>query len=283
MTDDVDSDQFDFWNGEHGVAWARHAAVVDTMFAELTEAVLDGAGIGVGDRILDLACGAGGTTLAAADRATPIGSVAGIDISAPMIDVARERLYEAGAGNVTLILGDAATYPFAAQSFDALVSRLGAMFFDDPAAAFAQLRAALAPGARVCLGVWRTPRENPWAMEPISAARDFIEMPPRPGPEEPGPFSFAEPDRVQRVLGAAGFDEVALAPLDLAIPLGAGVDDALAFTMEMGPLAAPLTAATGRNRERAVAAIRDCLAANLDADGTVRLGGGCWLVTARAP
>ena len=184
------TEQIEFWNSDHGLAWARYADTVDVMFSDITDSVLDAAEVGVGDRVLDLGCGNGGTTLAAAKRVTAVGSVTAVDVSGPMIDRAQERADTANLVNVTFVLGDAAVYPFADGSFDKLISRLGAMFFDDPAAAFARLGPALAPGGRVALGVWREPRENLWAMEPVAAAKPFIEMPPRPGPGRPGAVLF---------------------------------------------------------------------------------------------
>ncbi|MGB0631131.1 MAG: class I SAM-dependent methyltransferase [Alphaproteobacteria bacterium] len=274
--------QIEFWNSDHGLAWARYADTVDVMFSDITEAVLDAAGVGVGDRVLDLGCGNGGTTLAAAERVTAIGTVTAIDVSGPMIERARERVDATTLVNITCVLGDAAIYPFAEQSFDKMISRLGAMFFDDPAAAFARLGPALAPGGRVALGVWRGPSENLWAMAPVAAAKPFLEMPPRPGPEDPGPFSFADPDRVRRVLAGTGWQDVELAPLDFQIPLGRTMEDALAFVMEMGPLSAPLGEVTGENRTRAIDAITRVLEENTGNDGVVRLAGACWIVTAKA-
>ena len=272
------ADQIDFWNGTQGEAWARRTTTVDAAFAELTNALLDAAAIGSGDRVLDLGCGGGGSMAAVAERVGPVGTVTAIDVSAPMIAVARRRAEK--LTNATIVMADAATYPFAAASFDALISRLGAMFFDDPVSAFAPLRGAMAATGRIALAVWRQPRENPWAMEPISAARPYVDMPPRPDPETPGPFSFADSDRVRRVLGAAGFREVALAPLDLSLPFGSSVDAALDFTVDVGPLAEPLSRTTGERRSRAIDAIMDVLAANEDGDGVVRLDGACWIVTA---
>lgn len=277
------TDQIEFWNGTPGESWARHTTVVDFMFAELTDAILDAANIAAGDRVLDLGCGGGGTTLAVANKVTPVGAVTAVDVSGPMLDVAQERADDAQLVNVTFILGDAALYPFAERSFDALVSRLGSMFFDDPVEAFRRMAPSLDSGGRIALGVWRTPRENAWAMEPVSAARDFIKMPPRPGPEEPGPFAFADPDRVRQVLGDAGYTDVKLAPLDFQIPLGRTLDEALDFSMEMGPLGRPLSEATGKAREHAIAAIREVLERFQGDDGIVRLGGACWIVTARTP
>ena len=275
------ADQIAFWNGDQGEAWARRTATVDAAFAELTDALLDAASIGSGDRVLDLGCGGGGSMAAVAERVGPVGAVTAIDVSAPMISVARRRAEK--LTNATVVMADAAIYPFAAASFDALISRLGAMFFDDPVSAFARLRGAIAANGRIALGVWRQPRENPWAMEPISAARPYVDMPPRPDPETPGPFSFADPGRVRRILGAAGFEDVALAPLDLSLRFGNNVDEALDFAVGVGPLAGPLSETAGESRRRAVDAIADVLAANADGDGVVRLDGACWIVTARAP
>jgi SAM-dependent methyltransferase len=168
------------------------------------------------------------------------------------------------------------------NSFDAVVSRLGSMFFEDPEGAFRRIAPAIKPGGRIALGVWRGPRENLWAMAPVSAARDFIAMPPRPGPEDPGPFSFADPDRVRTILMAAGLQEIDFTPLDYRIPLGRTLEEALNFTLEMGPLSAPLAAVTGDNRAKAIAAISGVLKNNRDDDDVVRLAGACWIVTARA-
>jgi SAM-dependent methyltransferase len=279
------ADQIEFWNGEHGRSWARYADIVDIMFAEITDAILDAASVGIGDRVLDLGCGSGGTTLVAAERVTIIGSVTAIDISAPMIEHARARAAQAAktdAHNLTFVMGDASSYPFVENSFDAVVSRLGSMFFEDPEETFQRIAPAIKPGGRIALGVWRGPRENLWAMAPVSATRDFLAMPPRPGPEDPGPFSFADPDRVRPILMAAGLKEIDFTPLDYRIPLGRTLEEALNFTLEMGPLSAPLAAVTGDSRAKAIDTISGVLKDNQDDDGVVRLAGACWIVTARA-
>ena len=253
------------------------------MFAEITDAVLDAAAITVGDKVLDLGCGSGGTTLAVARKVTTIGSVTGIDISAPMLEGAQEGADQSGLSNVTFVLGDASVYPFAERSFDAMVSRLGAMFFDDPENTFRRMASALNLGGRIALGVWRGPRENMWAMAPVAAAKEFLKMPPRPGPEDPGPFSFADPERVRSILSGAGLINITLTPLDFQIPLGRTLEEALNFVVEMGPLSTPLTAATGESRRKAIDAIIRVLEENSNDNGIVLLAGACWIITARTP
>jgi SAM-dependent methyltransferase len=253
------------------------------MFSDLSEAVLDAAATSAGDSVLDLGCGNGGTTLLAADRVGAIGSVTAIDISGPMINRARNRLAASEFVNVTFILGDAADHSFPESGFDVIVSRLGCMFFDDPYSAFAHIAPSLDTGGIGAFAVWREPRENPWAMAPISAVREFLEMPPRPGPEDPGPFSMADPDRVKRILSATGWTDTELTPFDFQIPLGNTLEDALNFCKEIGPLSAPLSAVSGTNRTKAIDAVTAVLEKNTDDDGIVRLDGACWIVTAKAP
>ena len=276
------ADQIAFWNSSHGTAWARNADIIDVMFSDITEAIVSEAAINVGDHVLDLGCGTGGNMLAVANRVGSAGFVTAIDVSNSMIDRAEERCREKNLKNVTCIRGDAAAYPFSDACFNKLISRLGAMFFDDPAIAFTRLRQTLKPSGRVVLGVWREPRENPWAMELVAAAKKYLNMPPRPGPEEPGPFSFAKPDRVRNVLAGTGLRDIELSPLDFVIPHGRSMSDALTFVMTMGPLARSLSEASGENQVMALDAIKQVLKKNTGDDGIVRMAGACWIVTARA-
>ena len=276
MTRD-NSSQIEFWNDRPGRSWARHSDAVDAMFAGLTEAILDASAPAADDRVLDLGCGAGGLAIPLAGR-VPEGGVTAIDVSEPMVAVARQRAAEAGV-NIRFIVADAAACPLEPESFDLLVSRLGAMFFGDPVLAFGSLRRALAPRGRIVLGVWREPRENAWAMVPVSAARAFLEIPPRSAPEEPGPFSFADPERVCGILENAGFAAPSCAPLDLDMPVGEDIERAVEFLVEVGPLASPYAAAGEADRRRAWDAVAGTLEKNRR-DGSIRLGGGCWIVTA---
>ena len=274
--------QINFWNGEAGSNWARRTEAVDATFEELTTTILEAARIGSGDHVLDLGCGGGAIAIEAARQAGLLGSVTAIDVSEPLVSVARSRAASANV-EIGFVMGDAAIYPFAAAAYDVLVSRMGAMFFDDPRDVFLSLRQALKPGGRIALGVWQEPRRNPWAMAPISAVRQFVEIPPRPGPEDPGPFSFANPERVNSIFEFAGFADIELCPFEYPLPMGGSVEEALDYLLEIGPLAEPMRQASGDQRRQALDALVNELSQHQDDEGRVHLGGAFWIITATVP
>src|SRR5262249_6517301 len=149
------------------------------------------------ERVLDVGCGTGQTSIELARRAGPGGAVTGIDISAPMLARARARAADAGARTVTFLDADAQTHRFDPASLDVCFSRFGIMFFAAPDAAFANLRSALRPAGRLAFVCWQSMRDNPWMLVPLMAAAAHITLPPPPAPDAPGPFSFADADRVR--------------------------------------------------------------------------------------
>ncbi len=173
------------------------------MLAPVSEILIDRARAKAGERIVDVGCGCGATTIALAQKVGPTGHVLGIDISAPML--ARARQIAPLGLPVDFVLADATVYPFVPASFDLLVSRFGVMFFAEPALSFANLRRALRPSGRLAFACWRDPRENPFFMAPLQAVYKHVPKLPQLGPEDPGPFSFASEARVHRILSEAGF------------------------------------------------------------------------------
>ena len=169
-----------------------------------------------GEHVIDIGCGTGGTTAALAHAVGIAGHVLGVDISEPLIEAARAHRLD----NATFVVGDAATHPFKAGSYDLVFSRFGVMFFADPVAAFRNIRRALKPAGRLVFIAWRTPQENPWGTVPVRAAQPFLPPQPRPGPEDPGQFSFGDRARVERILGEAGFQSLRLEPIDRQIWMG---------------------------------------------------------------
>ena len=211
------------WNGENGRRWVENQDRLDRMLATYGQALGRAADPAAGDHVLDVGCGAGATTFDMAARVGPSGRVVGLDISAPLIgralDLAAERTARR-EGAVEFRLADAALADFA-PDFDRIVSRFGVMFFDDPAAAFANLRGALKPGGRLVFVCWRGAAENDWTRLPMSAIRHLASTP-SPDPEAPGPFSFGDRARIKRILVDAGYADIDIRPFDSPVHFGVG-------------------------------------------------------------
>ncbi|SES65671.1 class I SAM-dependent methyltransferase [Oceanicella actignis] len=278
------------WKGRVGAEWADKADALDTLLGPSGEAAMRALGPLEGRRVLDLGCGAGATAFALARAAGPRGEVVGVDVSPPLLERARRRLAERpmpDAAPLRFVLADAARWrPDDGAPFDALYSRCGAMFFDDPPAAWAHLRSLTAPGAPLAIACWRGPELNLWASLPLRACADLLAPAPPPAPGAPGPFAWADPARVVPVLEGAGWREVAFTPFDheVAPELGDDPDPAARaadFAMRIGPLASRLAGAPADLRAEAARRLRAAMAAHLR-EGAVRLPASAWIVTARA-
>jgi len=277
-----DKPDMEYWAGSGGQLWARHNDFTESMFSPVTAVLLAAAAAKPGERVVDVGCGCGGTALTLAKQVGQAGFVLGIDVSAAMLDLAR-RLAPPGA-RAEFVEADATTHVFAKRDFNLLCSRHGVMFFDDPARAFANLREALKPGGRAVFSCFRSPRDNPWAMVPVEAAYAHVPRPPKPGPEDPGAFSFADPARVQRILGGAGFAGVALEPHDLTfdIAAGGGLEAAVGNMLEIGPASRLVANASAATKEKVAAAVREALAPHAKGKA-VKFGAAIWIVTAKNP
>ncbi|MBB4293597.1 SAM-dependent methyltransferase [Rhizobium leguminosarum] len=274
------------WKGQSGERWLAYQARLDAMMAVFGQAAIEAAAPATGERVLDVGCGAGASSLDLAGHVGAGGHVLGVDISEPLIGRARSL-----APQDTLAMfqvADASSADLPEGTFDILYSRFGVMFFDDPAAAFAHMRRALKPGARVAFVCWRSMAENDWVRLPMGAIKSILPPMTPPHPEAPGAFSFGDQTRVERILMAAGFTDVAIEPFDASIPFGTGetrdaaLDEAVAMTLEVGPLARALADQTDDIRARASAAVRAAFA-GCPGERSVMINGATWIVTARNP
>jgi len=276
------AEQIEYWNLTSGPKWVAVASRLDAQISPFGLLAMQRAKLASGERVLDVGCGTGQSTLQISERVGAAGEVVGIDVSQIMLERATQRVAERGAKNVRFLNADAQTYPFDTPQFDVLYSRFGVMFFADPRAAFANLRRALSPRGRLAFVCWQAIEKNPWMSEPIAAIADLVELPPRPAPDAPGPFAFADAERVRALLAAAGFQRIVIEPIDQAISIGGGgsLGDAVTFLLEVGPAAAALREAGPEKRRDAAAAIREALRAHMTASGVV-MDASAWIISAQ--
>ncbi|MBV9046166.1 MAG: class I SAM-dependent methyltransferase [Alphaproteobacteria bacterium] len=274
----ANADQIKFWNGVTGEKWAQHNADMDRNLTDATSGVIALAAAKPGERIVDIGCGAGETSLLLADAVGDEGSVLGVDVSGPLLELARKR---AGSRkNVRFVQGDAAFHAFTPHA-DLVFSRFGVMFFDKPAPAFANIRKALKPGGRLAFVCWRPPMENEWIRATVGTAQPLLPPQPPADPFAPGPFAFADPKRVESILGEAGFKSVKVEKLDGQMNLGPSVEHAVYQMTNLGPLSRALNeeGVDDATRAKVGKAVGETLD-KIRKDGVIKPAIACWLVSA---
>jgi SAM-dependent methyltransferase len=278
------AEQIEHWNRVEARHWVTAEDRYDRMLRPFGIRAIDPLDLGPGERVLDIGCGCGDTTLEVAARVGAGGHVLGVDLSAPMLSRARERATERGLTHVHFEQADAQVHPFAPGSFDAAVSRFGVMFFDDPTAAFANIRAALRPGGRLGFVCWQELARNEWMVVPGAAVAAHVPLPDLGELGAPGQFAFADPDRVRGLLERAGFEEIGVTAVEEPLTIGGygTVDEAVEFLKGTNTGQTLLADADPDVVAAALADVRSALAPYEGTDG-VRLGAGVWLVKARNP
>ena len=275
------AEQIEFWNGEGGEKFVRYQNALDQMLEPFGTEAIRRAGVKPGEAVLDIGCGCGDTTIDLARAVGITGEVVGVDISEPMLARAEYLAAQTEMTNVFFELTDVETGPLHSDSFDLAFSRFGVMFFKNPATAFRNVHGALRRGGRIAFACWRPLALNQWVSLQMQAILPLVPPPSPMGPEDPGPFSFADQDRVRAILSVAGFSDIAIEPFDTSVALGGMLvlDDAVDFSLEIGPAASLLKDVDPATRERARDAVREVLRPYQDKRG-VMVSAGAWIVTA---
>jgi len=275
----TDTSQHALWNGPAGEAWVEAQRILDQMFAPLATHLLEAIPPGDDLHVLDVGCGTGAVALAIAGQLGPQGRVTGVDISAPMIALARERAQRAGLA-VDFIVADAQQHAFAPGSLDRIVSRFGVMFFDDPVQAFGQLQRAAKRGGELQALAWRRPDENAFMTTAERAAAPWLQLPPR-SPGAPGQFAFADQARVEQILSDGGWEDIEVLPLDVVCPIDRA--DLATYVALLGPVGSALRAPDldGATRTQVLEAVMAAFAPFIEGDA-VTFTAACWEVRARA-
>lgn len=276
--EEINADMLAFWNGKGGHVWVTRQEHTDITLTPVTDALVAFAAPRIGERVVDIGCGCGAPTLDFARAVGPSGRVVGLDISGPMLAEAERRANATGLGNMVWRQDDPATEPL--DEYDLLVSTFGVMFFGDSVAAFRNMRRGASPDARMALVCWRNLSENPWMEVPMDAVARHLPPRPKPAPNAPGMFAFADPDYVTEVLTAAGWAAPHFKKLDLQLDIaaGRGLDEAVLQSTEIGAVNSWLRNQPVEIVAAATASLREALAPFADS-GSVRLPGAMWLIS----
>ncbi len=229
-------EQAEYWgHSPAGAKWLDLEDQLDAALAPVADLVLERAALAQGDRVLDIGCGTGATTLAAARAVGPFGHVLAADIGEQLAARARDRIAAAGLSNAEIRLCDAQVEPFPTNGRDAVISRFGVMFFADPVAAFANLAHALAPGGKMTLAAWGPLEGNPWFRIPFIAATSRLGRPPKADRTAPGPLAFHDRERVLGLMAQAGLSGARASAEEIRLTPSGTTQDAAALLTRVGP------------------------------------------------
>ena len=275
----ANQEQREFWSDIKGDLWVTLQPRIDMMLAAFGNKALDTLDPQSGERILEIGCGTGTTTLALGERVGVSGEILAADLSQPMINKAIERADLGAQHPITFVEVDAQVHNFPTAMFDAVYSRFGVMFFDDPVAAFRNIRKAVRPGGRMVYVCWADRKANPWIRIPAGAAKAFLDLPAPPPDNAPGQFSMENEARVQQILRDAGWSDISLERFTVDGSIGSNTADAAGFITKMGPMSEPFALADPDTQNKTLKVIEEALTPYSN-DSGVTLGFSTWIVSA---
>jgi SAM-dependent methyltransferase len=271
-------EQAKLWNGPSGRAWVEEQALLDRVLQPFQALLLEDVSRSGAHRVLDVGCGTGSTTLAFASLLGANGHCTGIDISEPMLALAKARAADAGL-HVTFIRANAQTYTFEPESVDMIVSRFGVMFFDDPVAAFANLRRAATRGAPLRCLAWRSAAENQFSTTAERAVANLLpDLPPR-RTDGPGQFAFADRERAHAILHGSGWTGIDIQPIDVECTMPEA--ELVRYVTRLGPVGVALQDVDDGTRARVVETLRAAFDPFVHG-AEVRFPAACWRLCAAA-
>lgn len=279
----ANAEQAQHWSGASGEIWVAKQPIFDALMAPVLDLLMTHVALDRSARVVDIGCGTGASLLVAAQAVGPGGQITGLDVSQPMLDMARQRVVEAGVEHVRCILGDAQVYPFPPGEADHVLSRFGVMFFEDPVAAFANIAKALAKEGRLTFVCWAGMAANPWFRDPMEIAKSVVGAPPPSDPRAPGPMAFSETDYVVGILRRAGLGSIGIETIDLSLTPPGDLSEVVDFAASEGPAGRILREMGGTEKD--VAAIKAQLnhrMAGYETPAGLRVPALVHLVTARA-
>lgn len=277
-------EQIEYWNGDAGQGWVDRDKQMEKSLGIFGDLVIEAANIQVDEKVLDIGCGCAATSFKILDQVGPTGRVLGVDISAPMLAVAKDKtskLSDDQRSAITFKQADASTFSFEEGVYDLLFSRFGVMFFSGPADAFANMRKSLKPGGRLTFLCWGPVKENQWITLPLNAALKHAPPPEPSPPNAPGPFGFSNPDYIQEVLNKAGFSNINIEAVYPKMMLGQDQkkEQIADFFLEVGPVASITADCDQTLIDKVRESIHEAIMPHYNGQ-TVNLKTSCWVVTA---
>lgn len=278
----ANEEQIEYWNGDAGKRWAHDDDIMARLLLPVSKALLDHACVDKCQSALDIGCGGGSQSMMLAQRLSADARVLGVDISGPLLEVARSKIAAGTSGaQVDFLQADAASYEFKANSFDLLFSRFGVMFFDDPVAAFRNMRGAMTQQGRLAFSCWQAMKSNEWTWTPIRTALQHLPPPEPPVPNAPGPFAFANPTRLESILAEAGFSDIHLQSFNttLRVSEAATLTQAVQDLARIGPMGRLLQDQPQAALDKVYPALEEALQPHFK-PGALEMDSAIWLVTA---